>query len=82
MTDPLSILDKILDSAAQLNYVKIFNTINNALSAYDFVRTIYDSIINGESVEQIAISIAVGAITSVAINKCTLFKNPIVKKIM
>ena len=75
-------IDKILDSAAQLNYVKIFNTINDALSAYDFVRTVYDTIVNAESIEEVAFSIAIGVVTSVAINKCTLIENPIVKKII
>lgn len=80
--DVCTAIQKILDNAVKVNYIKIFNTIDNALTAYDFVRTVYDSVINGESVEQIAMSIAIGAVTSVAINKCTLLKNPVVKKLV
>lgn len=80
--DVCTTIQNILDNATKVNYVKIFNTINDALSAYDFVRTIYDSVINAESIEQVAMSLAIGAITSVAINKCAIFQNPLVKKIM
>ncbi len=75
-------IDKIIDSAPTINYARLFDTINNMLSVYDFARTTVDSIINGESIESIVQSLLMGTLTSIAINKCALGLNPTMKKVL